>query len=121
MSMTFYAATITVGGDLSERIEKAGGPELNLSQTNAARLLSFLGYDDLAQEGTGEVLAEVLAERIREALATIRAMPDLDVETPTVRTGNWFDCGTRAGWLTEKLQYLLKVAEAAGSNYISIC
>ena len=125
MSMTFYATRVRLTST-GERCELLGGPDVNLANVNAAMVLRHLGFAEIASDPCGgAILAEQLRTRIREALATIKAVPGLDSATETTETVGaqgavWIECGRREGYLEDTLRRLLEVAEFAGNEYVTV-
>lgn len=83
------------------------GPQLNVSNGNAAQLLELLG---LPRECEGTEPAEGFLGRVLLAQALLSTATVDDLGFPEVRQGNWIDCGRRPGYLAEKLSQLHQVA-----------
>ncbi|QBI56821.1 hypothetical protein [Streptomonospora litoralis] len=102
------------------------GPDLAVSNANAATLLRLLGlrpeqhadapdavgplgivlHDELA----GIAPAEDILGRVLTATALLDVATDDANGRPMVRDGNVIDCGRRPGYLAERLQQLAEVA-----------
>lgn len=86
----------------------AGGPQVNLSNQNAAQLLDLLG---LPWDGDwAEAPAEDILGRVLLAQALLPAATDDGHGQPTVVERNWIDCGRRPGYLADKLAELHQIA-----------
>lgn len=112
MSVTFY-----VYGQDNEDLE------LNVSNSNARDLFSWLGYDEEAQgELHGELNARELAARCRRRLWPEARNHDAAVPS-YVETGTGgatlISCGRPAGYLEDRTRQLLKLAEAVGDGPIT--
>jgi hypothetical protein len=81
--------------------------DVNLSNTNARLLLEALGFTD--DELYGELNGELFLGRILLA----EAVSPVDAGRPTVRTGNFVECGRDEGYLQHRLAQLRTLAEWA--------
>jgi hypothetical protein len=88
--------------------------DLNLSNTNARRVLEALGFTD--DELFGELSAELFLGRILLA----DAVSPVDAGRPTIITGNVIECGTEEGYLQDRLARLRSLAEWAYANNATI-
>ncbi|MFE6274111.1 hypothetical protein ACFVQ9_35580 [Streptomyces goshikiensis] len=79
-------------------------PEINLSNSNARRILDALGLD--SENLSGSVTAEDFLGRCLIALA----LEPADAGIPPVQDGNAIDCGRPAGYLQTRLTELHTLA-----------
>lgn len=91
MSVTFFAG--------------AASEEVNMANANATRVLSVLGYDELA----GNAEADDFLGRVLVALALV----PVDAGRPATAEGRFVDCGRRVGYVQERLEELRELAEGA--------
>ena len=88
---------------------------LNMSNSNAASLLEFVGYFELAYDLQGEVKAKELNLRCQMALNRRDADPGLQPMTDLTTGGaHLINCGRRPGYLREKTDALLALCREAG-------
>lgn len=82
--------------------------DVNLSNTNAAALLTVLGFEELSGSATAEdFLGRVLVAE---------AINPPDEGRPTVVEGNVTYCGTSAGYTEKRLTQLRELADWANQN-----
>ena len=81
-------------------------PVIQMSNTNAARLLDSLGYGEPDSELFGSAPAAEFLGRILIALA----LEPADEGRPTVTEGNVVMCGTEVGYIQKRLQQLHALA-----------
>jgi hypothetical protein len=97
---------------------------LNPSNANGRDLLRWLGYDELADmdQPYGELVASELAARCRRRLWPEARNSDPGREGGEVPglSARVIDCGRRPGYLEEKVEQLLHLAEKAGDGKIRI-
>jgi hypothetical protein len=106
MSMTFRA--------------NGEGAEMNLSNVNACDLLRWLAYDPVP-EGA-DLTARDLAARCRRRLWPEARNFDPAVGAITTRSvtgARLVECGRREGYLRERTEQLLRLADAAGDGVVS--
>ncbi|MER6830873.1 hypothetical protein ABT352_33105 [Streptosporangium sp. NPDC000563] len=94
------------------------GPEVNMANGNAARLLDLLGYD--AQEGWGEAPAEDFLGRTLLAQGLLDITTDDEQGRPTVEDGRFIYCGTAPGYLAGRLTELREVAIWAYHHHTTV-
>jgi hypothetical protein len=111
MSVTFVIRTAT--GTVS-----FGSPDLNVSNSNALRVLELLGLEQ-REEGEDPILAGEcgVTDFLGRVLIALALTP-YDEGTPEWATTNpagsvWVDCGRRAGYLAERLTELANLAAFA--------
>lgn len=92
------------------------GPELNLANGNAARVLELLGYD-LAEEWGGEAHAEDFLGRTLLAQGLLDVATDDEHGRPTVYDGRDVWCGTAPGYLAGRLAELHQLATWAHQHH----
>lgn len=93
-------------------------PGLNLSNVNACDLLRWLDYEP---DYAGELSARDLAARCRrrlwpEARNVDAAVPQ--TESRGARGARFIECGREAGYLRDRTERLLAVAQAAGDGLV---
>ncbi|MEW1639334.1 hypothetical protein AB0469_35430 [Streptomyces sp. NPDC093801] len=90
MSVTFFA-------DIESE-------SVNMANSNAARVLEVLGFDELA----GDADAEDFLGRVLVALA----LAPVDAGRPSTAEGNFIDCGRTAGYTQRRLDELRELGRA---------
>ncbi|THA53269.1 hypothetical protein E6R62_19470 [Streptomyces sp. A1136] len=98
MSVTFFADSV--------------GVEVNMANSNAARVLGVLGYEELA----GDAEADDFLGRVLVALALV----PVDAGRPATAEGRFVDCGRRAGYIQERLEELRALAEEARAQGLPV-
>ncbi|MEU2454855.1 hypothetical protein ABZ605_32800 [Streptomyces sp. NPDC012765] len=90
----------------------SAGEGVNLANSNAARVLGVLGYDELA----GDAEADDFLGRVLVALA----LTPEDAGRPATAEGRFVDCGRRVGYVQERLEELYELAEEARARGLTI-
>ena len=94
---------------------------LNLSNTNARDLLTWLGYADVDLWSGDLLLARHLATQCRERLALKHGNVDRE-RPPSETTGaqgcRWVESGRPEGYLMDQAERLLVLADQAGDGFI---
>jgi hypothetical protein len=94
---------------------------LNVSNANACDLLRWLGVDFDDTDLCGQISAPMLARRCRERLRLIADNIDPAIP-PRERVGDngarFVYCGRSEGYLHDRCEELLVLAEAAGDGHI---
>jgi len=107
------SVTFSIRGEDSER-------QLNLSNSNAANLLEWLGYPTLAEDLYGSIPARELRTRCEKAL--LRPLDGPVAQEKSIGAGGavFIRCERWPGYLHERTDDLLKLARAAGDlGYIT--
>lgn len=104
----------TLDAHISVEAAYPNAPEVNMANSRAMDLLMAM---DLDPEGLcGGEDAEVFHARVLVALAQDRD----DAEVPGFRDGNAYYGGRREGYVTERLEQLLEVAEFARAKGLRV-
>lgn len=117
MSMNFYPVQQT---GPKHWAMVSGAPSVNVSSSNATLLLRVLGYD--LEDAWLLLEASDLEARCRHELMRLMALPSLDQGTAWTesQSGRWNEGGRSEGYLAERIQSILEVAEFAGQNSYSV-
>lgn len=94
------------------------GPTVNMSNGNSVAVLEALGLktdeDDFSDVCCGSLSAEDFKGRVLMALAVAPISPERVTEVTNLPTGSTIvNCGREEGYLQEKLEQLLEVADFA--------
>jgi hypothetical protein len=117
MSITFR--TEFTYDTVTDRWTDHGGPELNVSNTNAALLLERLGLDPADCEG-GDIDADDLLGR---AMVGNIGRDDSGVTAAEIRAPGqltMIDCGVRPGYFDDRLSVLVEVATYAKTKEVRV-
>lgn len=91
------------------------GSYLNLGQESAREILTLLGFQDEGEEMYGEVRGVILRAACKKALENLtQDGPRLGVVDKTPGKCAYYLLPRRPGYLKEKLNQLLQVADHAG-------
>lgn len=97
-----------------------GSPELNMANSNAARLLGLLGFTHEDDYYGGVVDAQNLLGRILIAQGLLDVATDDEHGRPTVTDGWMVDCGTPPGYLADRLTILQDIATWAQGRSLRV-
>jgi hypothetical protein len=111
MSVTFY-----ISGKDDSLTQLQHGCALNVNNVNACELIEALGLDVVSPHDLiGEIRGRDLKARCLKALAGPRDDSAIEqIESVGAKGSRVIECGRRPGYVTEKLQAMLRLAEAAG-------
>lgn len=106
--------------------EGGDSPEVNMSNMNSVALLEVLGLktdeDDFADVCCGSKAAEDFKGRVLMALAVAPVSAERVTEATLFESGAMMvTCGVEEGYVQEKLEALLSVADFALSQGVEVC
>lgn len=125
MSVTFTAATRSFSAewntDVIRPLPAAEELEVNMSNSNAARVCASLGIDLEAEGWCGGMPAEDFLGRVLLALAIEPEDAGVPVTVDSAPgRGTFVDCGRAEGYLQERLGQLRELADWAVANKAEI-